>query len=186
MKVRAEGRISQATRKWRMKRRSGRSCSTSNQELVKQHAENSVLRRWVWRRGPRHHPVRPLCRVVCQGEKQNFFQLYPVYALTATFAAVLKENILLRCHAIVFPHIYSYMVPSSLPQCHHLWHLFTADPPHFARNRPLQESDPVFANVLCIFSGLSRPMTMIITHHLISATMLKPDGLVRCHGVEEF
>lgn len=67
----------------------------------------------------------------------------PFCALTATAAAVLKENIVQGyCVTVVFPHIYYYMVHVSLPQCYHRWRcpLFTTDPLHPAR-APAGEKD---------------------------------------------
>lgn len=148
MKVKAEGRRSQVTRRWRMKRRRrSSSSSSSSQELDRQQEEGLVLRRWLWRRGSRHHLLKPVCRVVCQGETQNFISESTFLsravicfssfqrslftdrfcAMTAAFVSTSKTwcmNIIELSFRLspCSPNVYYYVFPLSVPQCHHCWH----------------------------------------------------------------
>lgn len=95
--------------------------------------------------------------------------------------------------------MYDQMFLSSVPQWHYCWQaplsllILCILHKHLWARRMLnlnctwQESNSIEKcseklQMHCIFSGPASPMTIIITQHLISVAMLKPDGLVRCHG----
>lgn len=98
MRVRAEGRRRPLMRRWMRKMRS------SSLELRRQQEECSALRRPVWRKVFRHRAVRPVCPLMCRGEKQTFLGFCPsvTTGLSVRNMQVRRLVKLYSVHLIVF------------------------------------------------------------------------------------